>query len=39
LLGRVQRLEDEVRSLRGRIDEIDNARQRQAEDFNKQIGD
>ena len=39
LLGRVQRLEDEVRSLHGRIDEIDNARQRQAEDLNKQIGD
>jgi TolA-binding protein len=39
LLGRVQRLEDEVRSLRGRVDEVDNARERQAEDFNKQIGD
>ena len=39
LLGRVQRLEDEVRSLRGRIDEVDNARQRQAEDLGKQIGD
>ena len=39
LLTRVQRLEDEVRSLRGRIDEVDNARQRQAEDLGKQIGD
>jgi TolA-binding protein len=39
LLGRVQRMEDELRSLRGRVDEEDNARQRQAEDFNKQLGD
>jgi TolA-binding protein len=39
LLGRVERLEDEVRALRGRVDEVDNARQRQAEDFNKQIAD
>jgi len=39
LLGRVERLEDEVRALRGRVDEVDNARQRQAEDFNKQMAD
>jgi TolA-binding protein len=39
LLGRVERLEDDVRALRGRVDEVDNARQRQAEDFNKQIAD
>ena len=39
LLDRVLRLEDEVRALRGRIDEVDNARQRQAEDLGKQIGD
>jgi TolA-binding protein len=39
LLGRVERLEDEVRSLRGRIDEVDNARQREAEDLGKQLGD
>jgi TolA-binding protein len=39
LLSRVQRLEDDVRALRGRIDEVDNARQRQAEDLGKQIGD
>jgi TolA-binding protein len=39
LLGRVQRLEDDVRSLRGHIDELDNARQRQAEDTDKQIAD
>ncbi len=39
LLDRVARLEDEVRSLRGRVDEADNARQRQADDFNKQLAD
>jgi TolA-binding protein len=39
LLDRVQRLEDEVRSLRGRIDEVDNARQRQGEDLAKQLSD
>jgi TolA-binding protein len=39
LLSRVQRLEDDTRSLRGRIDEVDNARQRQAEELGKQIGD
>ena len=39
LLERVSQLEEEVRRLRGRIDEADNARQRQAEDLGKQIGD
>jgi TolA-binding protein len=39
LLDRVQRLEDAVRALRGRIDEVDNARQRQGEDLAKQLGD
>jgi TolA-binding protein len=39
LLGRVERLEDDVRTLRGRIDEVDNARQREAEEVTKQIGD
>lgn len=39
LLSRVQRLEDDMRALRGRIDEVDNARQRQYDDLNKQIGD
>ena len=28
-----------MRTLRGRIDEVDNARQRQGDDLNKQIGD
>jgi len=39
LLDRVQRLEDELRTLRGRIDEVDNARQRQGEDLAKQLSD
>ena len=39
LLDRVQRLEDALRSMRGHIDEVDNARQRQGEDLAKQIGD
>ena len=39
LLDRVTQLEDEVRSLRGRIDEVDNARQRQGDDLAKQLGD
>jgi len=39
LLDRVTRLEDEVRNLRGRIDEVDNARQRQGDDLAKQIQD
>ncbi len=39
LLDRVTRLEDAVRSLRGHIDEVDNARQRQGDDLSKQIAD
>lgn len=39
LLERVSRLEDEVRTLRGRIDEIDNARQQAEADLNKKIDD
>ncbi len=39
LLDRVSRLEEEVRDLRGRIDEVSNASQRQGEDLTKQIGD
>ncbi len=39
LLDRVTQLEDEVRRLRGRLDEVDNARQRQGDDLAKQVGD
>lgn len=39
LLDRVNQLEDQVRQLRGRIDEIDNARQQSEADLAKQIGD
>jgi len=39
LLDRVSQLEEEVRTLRGRIDEAYNASQRQGEDLSKQIGD
>lgn len=39
LLDRVSQLEDEVRTLRGRMDEADNARTQMNQDFNKQIGD
>jgi TolA-binding protein len=39
LLERVTRLEDEVRNLRGHVDEVDNARQRQGDDLAKQIDD
>jgi TolA-binding protein len=39
LLDRVSQLEEEVRNLRGRIDETYNASQRQGEDLAKQIGD
>jgi TolA-binding protein len=39
LLERVSRLEDEVRNLRGHVDEVDNARQRQGDDLAKQIQD
>jgi len=39
LLDRVSQLEEEVRRLRGHLDESDNARERQGEDLAKQIGD
>lgn len=39
LLERVSRLEDEVRTLRGRIDEVSNALQQQNADLVKQIQD
>jgi len=39
LLDRVTALEDQVRRLQGRIDEADNARQRQIDDLTKQMGD
>jgi TolA-binding protein len=39
LLDRVDRLENAVRQLNGRLDEMDNARQRQGADLAKQIGD
>lgn len=39
LLDRVSQLEEQVRQLRGRLDEIDNARQQSEADLAKQIGD
>jgi TolA-binding protein len=39
LLDRVSRLEDQVRDLRGRMDELQNTVQQQGADLNKQIGD
>lgn len=39
LLERVDRLEETVRALQGRIDEVDNARTRQGADLAKQISD
>ncbi len=39
LVNRVARLEDDMRGLRGRMDEIENASRRQAEDLSKQIAD
>ena len=39
MLGRVERLEDQVRQLNGRVDELDNARQRGEADLAKQIAD
>jgi TolA-binding protein len=39
MLDRVQRLEDAVRELRGRVDDADNARQRQYDELNKKIDD
>ncbi len=39
LLDRVSTLEDQVRSLRGQVDQLTNSQQRQSEDFAKQLGD
>ena len=39
LLARVQALEEEVRTLRGRVDEAQNAEQQQAQDLGKRIDD
>lgn len=39
LLDRVQSLEEEVRTLRGRLDQVENSTQRQYQDLTKQIGD
>src|SRR5208283_278622 len=39
LLSRVQALEEEVRRLRGELDDLQNASQRQYADLTKQIGD
>ncbi len=39
LLDRVSTLEDQVRDLRGQVDRLTNAQQRQQEEFTKQIGD
>jgi TolA-binding protein len=39
LLARVQALEDAMRSVQGRLDELQNTQQRQYEDLAKQIGD
>jgi TolA-binding protein len=39
MLGRVERLEDQLRQLNGRIDELDNGRQRGQADLAKQIAD
>lgn len=39
LLDRVSRLEDEVRSLRGQLEEVQNAQRQMAADFAKQLGD
>jgi TolA-binding protein len=39
LLDRVSALEEQVRALRGRIDEIGNQTQQQGQDFAKQLGD
>lgn len=39
LLSRVEGLEEQVRRLRGRIDELSNQTQRQGDELNKQLGD
>ncbi len=39
LLSRVEGLEEQMRRLRGRIDELSNQTQRQGDELNKQLGD
>lgn len=39
LLDRVSTLEDQVRSLRGQVEDVTNQQQRQQQDFTKQLGD
>ena len=39
LLDRVSTMEDQVRNLRGRVDELANQQQQQGADFTKQLGD
>ena len=39
LLDRIGQLEDQVRRLQGRVDEVDNARQRQGDDLKKDLDD
>jgi len=39
LLGRVQALEEQVRALRGQLDEVTNTTQRQNAELSKQLGD
>ncbi len=39
LLDRVSQLEEQVRRMQGRLDEVDNARQRQGEDLRKELED
>ncbi len=39
LLSRVEALEDQMRRLRGRVDELANQTQRQGDELNKKIGD
>lgn len=39
LLDRVSQLEDQLRRMQGRLDEVDNARQRQGEDLRKDLED
>ncbi len=39
LLSRVESMEEQLRRLRGRIDEIDNRVQRQGDELGKQVGD
>jgi len=39
LLARVSQLEEQVRRMQGRLDEVDNVRQRQGEDLRKELED